>query len=330
MVKIYRDEDILLEPLKSRIIAILGYGSQGRAWALNLRDSGLNVIVGLERQGESWRRAVEDGFSPIYTGEAVAKADIVVFMVPDMAQKSLWLNSVRPYMRRGTDMVFAHGFNIHYRVIEPPPGSDVYMVAPKAPGPMVRRTFLAGGGVPALVAVYRDVSGSALQKALAISKGIGCSRAGIVETTFKEETETDLFGEQVILVGGVMELIKASFETLVREGYQPEVAYFEVVNELKLIVDLIYEGGLLGMLRAVSDTAKYGGLTVGRYVVDESIRNKMEKVLDRIRSGEFAREWISEYERGMPTVNKEMRELESSTLETIGRRIRELIGRGLR
>ncbi len=330
MAKIYRDEDISLEPIKSKTIAILGYGSQGRAWAQNLRDSRLNVIVGLERQGESWRRALEDGFTPINTREAVAKADIIIFMVPDMVQKSLWLNSVKPYMRQGTDMVFAHGFNIHYKVIEPPPDSDVYMVAPKAPGPMVRRAFMAGGGVPALVAVYQNVSGIALQKALAISKGIGCSRAGVIETTFKEETETDLFGEQVILVGGVMELIKASFETLVEEGYQPEVAYFEVLNELKLIVDLIYEGGLIGMLRAVSDTAKYGGLTVGRYVIDSSVRDRMKKVLDRIRGGEFAKEWISEYEKGMPTVNREMKELENSLLESIGRKIRELIHRGFR
>lgn len=330
MVKIYRDEDVSLEPLISKTIAILGYGSQGRAWALNLRDSGLSVIIGLERQGESWKRALEDGFSPIYTKDAVTRADIVVFMVPDMAQKLLWLNSVKPYMKRGTDMVFAHGFNIHYKVVEPPPDSDVYMVAPKAPGPMVRRTFLAGGGVPALVAVYQDVSGRALQKALAISKGIGCSRAGVIETTFKEETETDLFGEQVILVGGVMELIKASFETLVEEGYQPEVAYFEVLNELKLIVDLIYEGGLIGMLKAVSDTAKYGGLTVGRYIIDKGVRDKMRKVLDRIRSGDFAKEWIAEYEKGMPTVIKEMKELENSLLEDVGKRIRELMGRGLK
>lgn len=330
MARIYRDEDVELKPIEYKTVAVLGYGSQGRAWALNLRDSKLNVIVGLERQGESWRRAVEDGFNPLYTREAVAKADIVVFLVPDMVQKSLWLNSVKPYMRRGTDMVFAHGFNIHYRVIEPPPDSDVYMVAPKAPGPMVRRAFLAGGGVPALVAVYQNASGSALQKALAIAKGIGCSRAGIIETTFKEETETDLFGEQVILVGGITELIKSSFETLIEEGYQPEVAYFEVVNELKLIVDLIYEGGLLGMLKAVSDTAKYGGMTVGRYVIGEDVKSRMRKVLDRIRSGEFAREWIYEYERGMPTVTREMKELENSIIETIGRRIRELIGRGFK
>jgi ketol-acid reductoisomerase len=330
MAKIYKDEDISLDPIRSKTIAILGYGSQGRAWALNLRDSGLKVIVGLERQGESWKKALADGFNPLYTKEAVAEADIVVFLVPDMVQRSLWLNSVKPYMKQRADMVFAHGFNIHYKVIEPPPNSDVYMIAPKAPGPMVRRAFLAGGGVPALVAVYQNFSGEALKKALAISKGLGCSRAGVIETTFKEETETDLFGEQVILVGGVMELIKTSFETLVEEGYQPEVAYFEVLNELKLIVDLIYERGLVGMLRAVSDTAKYGGLTVGKYIIDKSIKNKMKIVLERIRNGEFAREWIAEYEKGMPTVINGINNLENSLLENVGKRLRELMARGLK
>jgi len=330
MAKIYKDEDISLDPIRSKTIAILGYGSQGRAWALNLRDSGLKVIVGLERQGESWKKALADGFNPLYTKEVVAEADIIVFLVPDMVQRSLWLNSVKPYMKQGADMVFAHGFNIHYKVIEPPPNSDVYMIAPKAPGPMVRRTFLAGGGVPALVAVYQNFSGEALKKALAISKGLGCSRAGVIETTFKEETETDLFGEQVILVGGVMELIKTSFDTLVEEGYQPEVAYFEVLNELKLIVDLIYEGGLVGMLRAVSDTAKYGGLTVGKYIIDKNIKDKMKIVLERIRNGEFAREWIAEYEKGMPTVIKGINNLENSLLENVGKRLRELMARGLK
>nr|4XDZ_A Chain A, Ketol-acid reductoisomerase [Ignisphaera aggregans DSM 17230]4XDZ_B Chain B, Ketol-acid reductoisomerase [Ignisphaera aggregans DSM 17230]4XEH_A Chain A, Ketol-acid reductoisomerase [Ignisphaera aggregans DSM 17230] len=330
MAKIYKDEDISLEPIKNKTIAILGYGSQGRAWALNLRDSGLNVVVGLERQGDSWRRAIDDGFKPMYTKDAVAIADIIVFLVPDMVQKSLWLNSVKDFMKKGADLVFAHGFNIHFKIIEPPKDSDVYMIAPKSPGPIVRRSYEMGGGVPALVAVYQNVSGEALQKALAIAKGIGCARAGVIESTFKEETETDLFGEQVILVGGIMELIKASFETLVEEGYQPEVAYFETVNELKLIVDLIYEKGLTGMLRAVSDTAKYGGITVGKFIIDKSVRDKMKIVLERIRSGEFAREWIKEYERGMPTVFKELSELEGSTIETVGRKLREMMFRGMK
>ncbi len=325
MARIYRDEDADLSYIKNKVIVILGYGSQGRAWALNLRDSGLNVVVALERRGDSWKRAEEDGFKPMPTREAVGNADTIVFLVPDMVQKSLWLNSVKPYMRRGADLVFAHGFNIHFKLIEPPSDSDVYMIAPKAPGPIVRRSFESGYGVPALVAVHQDVSGYAKQKALAIAKGIGCTRAGVIETTFKEETETDLFGEQVILVGGVMELIKASFDTLVKNGYQPEVAYFEVLNELKLIVDLIYEGGLAHMLRAVSDTAKYGGITVGRFIIDESVREKMERVLGRVKSGEFAKEWLEEYEKGMPTVQKELKSIEESLLEQVGREIRKLI-----
>jgi len=325
MAKIYKDEDADLNYVKNKVIAILGYGSQGRAWALNLRDSGLNVIVGLERQGESWRRAEGDGFKPMFTKDAVSRADIIAFLVPDMVQRSLWLSSVKPYMKKGADMVFAHGFNIHFKLIEPPSDSDVYMVAPKSPGPIVRRSFESGYGVPALIAVHQNVSGYAKQKALAIAKGIGCTRAGVIETTFKEETETDLFGEQVILVGGVMELIKASFDFLVKNGYQPEVAYFEVLNELKLIVDLIYEGGLVHMLKSVSDTAKYGGITVGKYVIDEGVRKRMEKVLERVRSGEFAKEWLEEYERGMPTVHRELKALEESLLEQVGREMRKLI-----
>ena len=325
MAKIYRDENVDMSYVKGKKIAILGYGSQGRAWALNLRDSGFDVVVGLERQGESWKKAVEDGFKPVYTRDAVKDADIIVFLVPDMVQKSLWLNSVKPYMKKSADMVFAHGFNIHYKLIEPPKDSDVYMIAPKAPGPMVRKAFESGYGVPALVAVHQDVSGYALKKALAIAKGLGCTRAGVIETTFAEETETDLFGEQVILVGGVTELIKASFETLVRNGYQPEVAYFEVLNELKLIVDLIYEGGLVHMLKAVSDTAKYGGITVGKMIIDDHVKANMVKALERIRNGEFAKEWINEYEKGMPTVRRELEELRNSLIERIGDEIRKMI-----
>ncbi|MEM0048059.1 MAG: ketol-acid reductoisomerase [Ignisphaera sp.] len=325
MAKMYRDENVDISYVKNKKIAILGYGSQGRAWALNLRDSGLDVVVGLERQGESWKKAEEDGFKPIHTRDAVKDADIIVFLVPDMVQKSLWLNSVKPYMKKSADMVFAHGFNIHYKLIEPPKDSDVYMIAPKAPGPMVRKAFESGYGVPALVAVYQDVSGYAMKKALAIAKGLGCTRAGVIETTFAEETETDLFGEQVILVGGITELIKASFETLVKNGYQPEVAYFEVLNELKLIVDLIYEGGLVHMLKAVSDTAKYGGITVGKMVIDDHVKANMVKALERIKNGEFAKEWIEEYERGMPTVRRELEELRNSLIERVGDEIRKMI-----
>lgn len=323
MAKIYRDQDASLDVMKGKVIAILGYGSQGRAWALNLRDSGLNVVVGLDYVGKSWRQAEEDGFKPAYIKDVVNNADVIVFLLPDMVQPQIWEKSVKPYMNKGADLVFAHGFNIHYKLIIPPEDSDVYMVAPKAPGPMVRRTYERGSGVPALVAIHQNVSGLALQKALAIAKGIGCTRIGVIETTFKEETETDLFGEQVILVGGIMELIKASFNTLIEEGYQPEVAYFEVVNELKLIVDLIYEKGLVGMLKAVSDTAKYGGITIGKYIIDETTRKKMQKVLERIRSGEFAKEWVEEYRRGMPTVMRELEDLQNSVLEKVGEWLRK-------
>jgi len=318
LAKIYRDQDISLDVLKNKVITILGYGSQGRAWALNLRDSGLNVVVCLEYRGKSWKIAEEDGFKPKFINECVREADVIVFLLPDMVQPEIWRKSVKLNMNSGADIVFAHGFNVHYGLIVPPPASDVYMIAPKSPGAMVRRMFEKGGGVPALVAVHQNVSGYALQKALAIAKGLGCTRSGVIVTTFREETETDLFGEQVILVGGVMELIKASFNTLVEEGYQPEVAYFEVVNELKLIVDLIYERGLVGMLRAVSDTAKYGGITVGKYIVDQNVREKMKKVLERVRNGEFAKEWLEEYRSGMPKVMKELEELNSSVLEKVG------------
>lgn len=322
---IYKDRDASLDPIRDKTIAILGYGSQGRAWALNMRDSGVNVVVGLERQGASFKQALVDGFEPLQTREAVSKADIVVFLVPDMIQKSLWQNSVKPYMKRGADLVFAHGFNIHYRQIEPPGDSDVYMIAPKSPGPILRRLFTEGRGVPALVAVYQDVSGKALEKALAIAKAIGCTRAGVILSTFKEETETDLFGEQTVLVGGIVALIQSAFDILIEEGYQPEVAYFEVVNELKLIVDLVYERGLTGMLQAVSETARYGGLTVGRRIIDEHVRENMRKALERIKSGEFAKDWVDEYSRGAPTLRRLLEEIEESQIERVGREVRKLV-----
>ncbi len=330
MARVYTDEEVSLEVLNGKTVAILGYGSQGRAWALNLRDSGVNVVIGLERQGASWAKAEGDGFKPLKTSEAASKADIIAFLVPDMVHKDVWLKGVKPYMKSGADLVFAHAFSVHYGLVVPPSNSDVYMVAPKSPGEMVRRAYTLGGGVPALVAVHQDVSGQALKKALAIAKAIGCTRAGVLETTFKEEVETDLFGEQVILVGGIVELIRASFETLIEAGYQPEIAYFETINELKLIVDLIYERGLGGMLRGVSDTAKYGGLTVGKYIIDESVRERMRKALERVKSGEFAREWIEEYNRGMPTVIKGLNEIDNSVEEIVGRELRKLMAKGLK
>jgi ketol-acid reductoisomerase len=326
--KIYTDKDSNLDVIKGKRIAVLGYGSQGRAWAQNLRDSGLNVVVGLEREGKSWELAKSDGIIPLHTKDAVKDADIIVFLVPDMVQRTLWLESVQPYMKKGADLVFAHGFNIHYKLIEPPKDSDVYMIAPKGPGPTVREYYKAGGGVPALVAIQQDVSGTALQKALAIAKGIGATRAGVIPTTFKEETETDLFGEQVILVGGIMELMKAAFETLVEEGYQPEVAYFETINELKMLVDLVYEKGITGMVKAVSDTAKYGGMTVGKFVINEDVRKRMKEALQRIKSGKFAEEWVEEYGRGMPTVVNGLSQVQNSLEEKIGNQLKDLIQKG--
>ncbi len=329
MAKIYTEKDASLDPIKDKTIAVLGYGSQGRAWSLNLRDSGLKVIVGLEHEGsKSWNQAVSDGFRPLKMKDAVKQADIVIFLTPDMVQRTIYREFVEPNLRPGMDLVFAHGFNIHYKLIEPPKTVDVYMVAPKGPGPIVREYFEKGGGVPALVAVHQDYSGQALKKALAIAKGIGATRAGVIETTFKEETETDLFGEQVDLVGGIVELMRAAFETLVEAGYQPEVAYFETINEMKLIVDIIYEKGLGGMLRAVSDTAKYGGYVSGRYVINEDVRKRMKQVLERIKSGEFANQWIEEYGKGMPAVKNYLNEVDNSLEEKVGRELRELILRG--
>ncbi|AFZ69941.1 ketol-acid reductoisomerase [Caldisphaera lagunensis DSM 15908] len=328
MGKIYNDEESSLDFVKGKKIVVLGYGNQGRAWALNLRDSGLNVIVGLERKGNSWILAEKDGFEPKYINDAVKDADILIFLLPDMVQREVWEKSIMKNMKEGADMVFAHGFNIHYKLILPPKTSDVYMIAPKGPGNKVREYFEKGGGVPALIAVHQDISGNALNKALAIAKGIGATRPGVIETTFKEETETDLFGEQVILVGGISELMKNSFATLVSKGYQPEVAYFETINEMKMIVDLIYEKGLSGMLRAVSDTAKYGGITVGKDIIDEEVRKRMEKALTRIQNGEFANEWIEEYQRGMKTVKSNLNEVDNSLEEKIGKRLRDLILKG--
>lgn len=328
VAKIYTDQDANLDEIKNKRIAVLGYGSQGRAWALNLRDSGLNVTVGLEREGNSWKLAEKEGFKPVYTEDAVKNSDIIIFLIPDMVQRHVYLERVKPHLKEGMDLVFAHGFNIHYRLIEPPNFVDVYMIAPKGPGPTVRDYFVRGGGVPALVAIHQNYSGKALQKALAIAKGIGATRAGVIETTFKEETETDLFGEQTDLVGGIMELMRSAFQTLVELGYQPEVAYFETINEMKMIVDLIYEKGFTGMLKAVSDTAKYGGLTVGKFVINEDVRKRMKEAAEKIRSGKFAEEWIEEYNKGMPTLKRGMEEVENSLEEQVGRRLREIIERG--
>jgi ketol-acid reductoisomerase len=325
MARIYTDKDASLEELKGKTIAVIGYGIQGRAQALNLRDSGLKVIVGLRRGGKSWELATSEGFEVYEISEAVKRADVVMVLIPDMEQPKVWETQIGPFLKEGAVVDFAHGFNIHYGLIKPPKYVDVVMVAPKAPGKAVREEFLAGRGVPALVAVYQDYSGSALKRALAIAKGIGATRAGVIETTFAEETETDLIGEQIVLVGGLMELIKKGFEVLVEMGYQPEVAYFEVLNEAKLIMDLIWRNGIYGMLTGVSDTAKYGGLTVGPKVIDEEVKAKMKNAALRVKSGEFAKEWIEEYSKGAPNLKRLMELVRSHPIEQVGKEMRKLL-----
>ncbi|ABL87730.1 ketol-acid reductoisomerase [Pyrobaculum islandicum DSM 4184] len=325
MAKIYTDKDASLEPLKGKTIAVIGYGIQGRAQALNLRDSGLKVIIGLRKGGNSWNLAVSEGFEVYEVSDAVAQADVIMVLIPDMEQPKVWQNQIAPFLKEGAVVDFAHGFNIHYGLIKPPKNVDVIMVAPKAPGKAVREEFLAGRGVPALVAVHQDYSGAALKYALAIAKGIGATRAGVIETTFAEETETDLIGEQIVLVGGLMELIKKGFEVLVEMGYQPEVAYFEVLNEAKLIMDLIWQRGIYGMLNGVSDTAKYGGLTVGPKIIDEEVKKKMRIFALRVKSGEFAKEWVEEYARGGLTLKKLMESARTHPIEIVGAEMRKLL-----
>ncbi len=325
MAKVYYDSDADLKYLKGKTVAILGYGNQGRAHALNLKDSGVDVIVGLYKQSKSWKRAEEEGLKVLEVSEAVGEADVIMFLIPDMVQPEVYRRLVRDRIEEGDMLMFAHGFNIHYNQIVPPEWVDVTMVAPKSPGHLVRRMFVEGKGVPALVAVHQNYTGEALEVALAYAKAIGCTRAGVIETTFKEETETDLFGEQVDLCGGVTELIKATFETLVEAGYQPEVAYFEALHELKLIVDLIYEGGLMRMWNAVSETAKYGGLTRGKRIINESVREEMRRILREIQTGEFAREWILENQAGRPVYNKLLEMEREHLIERVGRELRKMM-----
>jgi ketol-acid reductoisomerase len=325
MARVYTDSDASLEPLKSKTIAVIGYGIQGRAQAMNLRDSGLRVVVGLRKGGKSWDLAVAERFEVCEVEEAVKRADVVLVLIPDMEQPKVWERQIGPFLKEGAVVDFAHGFNIHYGLIKPPRHVDVVMVAPKAPGKAVREEFLAGRGVPALVAVHQDYSGSALKYALALARGIGATRAGVIETTFAEETETDLIGEQTVLVGGLMELIKRGFEVLVEMGYQPEVAYFEVLNEAKLIMDLIWQRGIYGMLNGISDTAKYGGLTVGPKVIDEDVKDKMRQAALRVKSGEFAKEWLEEYSKGAPTLKRLMEAVKNHPIEQVGTQMRKLL-----
>jgi ketol-acid reductoisomerase len=325
MAKIYYDNDANLEILRDKIIAIIGYGIQGRGQALNLRDSGFNVIISELEGTPNYQQAKADGFEPIDAKNAAKKADVVQILTQDHVQATVYKKSIRRYLTKGKALVFSHGFNIHFKQIVPPEDVDVFMIAPKGPGALVRRMYEEGKGVPCLVAIFQDATGSALQLALAYAKGIGGTRAGVIETTFKEETETDLFGEQAVLCGGVTELIKAGFDTLVEAGYQPEIAYFECLHELKLITDLIYEVGIQGMRRRVSDTAEYGDMTRGKKIINERTRKIMKKLLADIQSGKFAREWIRENKKGRPLFNKLREEGDSHQIEEIGRRLREMM-----
>jgi len=322
MVKVYYDADMGLEPIKGKTIAVIGYGSQGRAQAQNLRDSDLNVLVGLRPGGNSWDMAKKDGFRVYPIPEAAERGDIVHMLIPDLVQPAVYRDQVEKHMKKGKALGFSHGFNIHFKQIIPPPNVDVVMVAPKAPGLRLRETYLDDFGVPALIAVYQNPSGRAKEIALAMAKALGCTRAGVLETTFREETESDLIGEQTVLVGGLIELIKNGFEVLVEAGYQPELAYFEACNEAKLIMDLIYRSGFVGMLRAVSDTAKYGGLTVGPKVIDAHVKENMRKAVKYVQSGQFAKEWIEKKE----TLDTLMKEIEEHQIEKVGRFIRKTAG----
>jgi ketol-acid reductoisomerase len=323
MTKMYWESDANKKALEGKKVAVLGYGSQGRAQALNLRDSGINVVLGLRAGSPTWKQAEGDGWKPEPVADAVKSADVICMLVPDIAQAQMYKDAVAANLRPGAMLLFSHGFNIHYKQIEPPENVDVAMIAPKSPGGMVRRTYEEGNGVPCLIAVHRDATGHAFERALAYAQGIGGTKAGVIETTFAEETETDLFGEQAVLCGGATELIAAGYETLVAAGYQPEVAYFECLHELKLIVDLIYEGGFARMHRFVSETAKYGDLTRGPRIIDDHVRASMKKVLEEVRSGQFAREWIAETQTGKQNYNALLQKDLDHPIEAVGKKLRE-------
>ncbi len=325
MAKIYYDKDADLTLLKGKVIGVIGYGSQGHAHAQNLRDNGCQVIVAEAEGSPGWQGAKEAGFRVTSAAELAKEADIIVMLVPDNLHQDVYCGSVEKALKPGKMLMFAHGFNIHYGQVVPPPDVDVTMVAPKCPGHMFRQLYTEGKAPPAIVAVYQDASGRAKDIALAYAKGIGCTRAGVIETTFAEETETDLFGEQVVLCGGVTALIKAGFETLVDAGYQPEIAYFECLNELKLIVDLIYEGGLSYMRYSVSDTAEYGDYTRGPRIIDDMVRDEMEQILAEIQDGSFAKEWILENKVGRPVYNALKRMDEEHLIEVVGRELRAMM-----
>jgi ketol-acid reductoisomerase len=326
MAVIYYENDADLSLLDGKTVGIMGYGSQGHAHALSLKDSGVNVVVGLYQGSSSWPKAEEAGLRVATVSEVAQQADMMMMLVPDHLQARIYHESIQPHMGEGKTLMFAHGFNIHYQQIIPGPEIDVTMIAPKAPGHRMREIFIRGSGVPGLLAIHQDASGRAKEMALAYARGVGCTRAGVLETTFKEETETDLFGEQAVLCGGVSALIKASFETLVEAGYQPESAYFECMHELKLIVDLIYQGGLGYMRYSVSDTAEYGDYTRGPRVIDDSVKQNMKRILGEIQDGTFAREWIAENDEGRPRFNVLRQQDADHPIEQVGKTLREMMG----
>jgi ketol-acid reductoisomerase len=322
---VYYDNDAETALIADRKVAILGYGSQGHAHALNLKDSGIDVCVGLREGSKSKAKAEAAGLQVLSPGDAVRAADIIMVLLPDTEQKRVYEADIAPNLSKGNSLAFAHGFNIHFGQITPPEGVDVWMIAPKGPGHLVRRTYEEGGGVPCLVAVASDATGKAKEIALAYAKGIGGTRAGVLDTTFEEETETDLFGEQVVLCGGLVELIRNGYDTLVEAGYQPESAYFETLHEVKLIVDLIYEGGIAAMNYSISDTAEYGEMSRGPRVINKQTKAEMEKILSEIRSGAFAREWIAENEAGRPNFNRMRESAAAHPIEKVGAELRAMM-----
>jgi ketol-acid reductoisomerase len=318
MATIFYDKDADLGALKGKKVAIIGYGSQGHAHALNLKESGVEVVVGLYKGSRSWEKAQAAGLEVLTVAEAAKAAQIVMILLPDTTQKAVYEASIAPHLEPGDTLMFAHGFNIHYHQIVAPAGVDVSLVAPKSPGHRAREVFQGGFGVPGLLAVHQDATGNAHKNALAYARGIGCTRAGVIETTFAEETETDLFGEQVVLCGGVSELVKAGFETLTEAGYQPEIAYFECLHELKLIVDLMYKGGLAHMRYSISDTAEYGDYSRGPRIVTAETKAEMKRVLGEVQDGTFAREWILENQAGAPSFLAKRRRNAEHPIETVG------------
>lgn len=325
MAKIYTDKDADLAVLKDKTLAVLGFGSQGHAHALNLKESGCKVIIGLYEGSKSIPVAEEKGFEVVSTAEAVRRADVIMVALPDTKQPDVYETDIAPNLTAGKTLLFSHGFSIHFKTIVPPPEVDVILVAPKGPGHIVRRQYLEGKGVPSLIAVYQNPSKKAKKVALAWAKGIGGTRAGVLETSFKEETETDLFGEQTVLCGGASALVLAGFETLVEAGYSPEMAYFECLHELKLIVDLMNEAGISGMRFSISETAKWGDVTVGPKIVDESVKKRMRKALEEIQSGKFAKDWVKEYKSGYPRYNALLKEGEQHPIEKVGAKLRSMM-----